>query len=162
MRKREDLWEIEWKQLRQYYGDMRDGRNGVRTSGWNGKNWVDGGTGNSRDGNKTPYDGMVDGENRNQRREGSGNRGRERKITRFPVPLPSRSRPDHFFFPSRLLPRVSLFSWSIELLAHASRQFVPKIMNLSVRFIRVLFCSSLRESVAGGGIRPRSEAPCRY
>ena len=44
----------------------------MRTSGWDGNNWVDGGTGNvgkgadsgtgnSRDGNKTPYDGMADG-----------------------------------------------------------------------------------------------------
>ena len=44
----------------------------MRTSGWDGNNWVDGGTGNvgkgadsgtgnSRDGNKTPYDGMVGG-----------------------------------------------------------------------------------------------------
>ena len=56
---------------------------------------ADSGTGNSRDGNKTPYDGMVDGGNRNQRREGSGNRGRERKLTRFPVPVPTTfSRPD--------------------------------------------------------------------
>ena len=68
---------------------------------------ADSGTGNSRDGNKKPYDGMVDGGNRNQRQEGSANRGRERKITRFPVSVPSRSCPDHFF-PCRLLPRVSL------------------------------------------------------
>ena len=56
---------------------------------------ADSGTGNSRDGNKTSHDGMVDGENGNQPREGSGNRGRERKITRFPVPVPTTfSRPD--------------------------------------------------------------------
>lgn len=39
-------------------------------------------TGNSREGNKTPYGRMVDGGNTNQRREGSGNRCRERETTR--------------------------------------------------------------------------------
>ena len=32
-----------------------------------------------------------------------------------------------------------LFSWSMELLAFASRQFAPKIVDLSVRFIRFFF-----------------------
>ena len=36
-----------------------------------------------------------------------------------------------------------LLSWSMELLAFASRQFAPKIVNLSVRFIRNVFYSSL-------------------
>ena len=40
---------------------------------------------------------------------------------------------------------TKLFSWSIELLAFASRQFAPKIVDMSVRFIRIL--------------RLRSEAP---
>ena len=44
-------------------------------------------TGNSRGENKTPCGGMVVGGNRNQRREGSGNRGHERKITWFAVPV---------------------------------------------------------------------------
>ena len=35
-----------------------------------------------------------------------------------------------------------LFSWSMELLAFASRQFAPKMVDLSVRFIRILFYSS--------------------
>ena len=56
---------------------------------------------------KTPYGGMVDGGNINQRRERSGNCGRERNITRFSVPVPSRSRPD-YIFPSSPLPRVPL------------------------------------------------------
>ena len=78
---------------------MRERRDGMGTTGLTvGRETVgkgaDSGTGNSRDGNKTPYDGMVDGGNRNQRPEGSGNRGRERKITRFlfpsrPVPVPT-------------------------------------------------------------------------
>ena len=46
-------------------------------------------TGNSRGRNDKTYDAMVDVDNRNQQREGSGNRGRERKITRFPVPVPT-------------------------------------------------------------------------
>ena len=50
-------------------------------------------TRNSRDGNRTRCVGMVDGGNKNQRRERSGNRGWERDVTRFPVPVPSRSRP---------------------------------------------------------------------
>ena len=53
---------------------------------------------------------------------------------------------------------------SMELLAFASRQFAPKIVDLSVRFIRVLFYwyySTLCASVAGGGSRPRNEAPLR-
>ena len=45
-------------------------------------------------------------------------------------------------------------------LAFRSRQFAPKIVGPSVRFIRISFCSSLSASVAGGGSRPRSEAPC--
>ena len=56
-----------------------------------------------------------------------------------------------------------LLSWSIELLAFASRQFAPRIVDLSVRFIHLFaLCSvtSLWASVAGGGSRPRSEAPC--
>ena len=32
-----------------------------------------------------------------------------------------------------------LFFWSKELLAFASRQFAPKIVALSVRFVRILF-----------------------
>ena len=32
-----------------------------------------------------------------------------------------------------------LFPWSKELLAFVSRQFAPKIMDLSVRFIRIFF-----------------------
>ena len=44
-------------------------------------NWADSGTGNCRDGNKTPYGGMVNGGNRNRGRDGSGTRGRERKTT---------------------------------------------------------------------------------
>ena len=49
----------------------------------------------------------VDDGNRNQRRDGSGTRGRERKITWVPVSVPYRSRPDQVF-PSRLLHRVPL------------------------------------------------------
>ena len=81
--------------------EMRDGRNCVRTSGWEGTTGqtVSIGTGNSRDGNKTQYGGMVDGGNRNQRRDGQGTRGRERTITWFPVPVPYRSRPDHISHP---------------------------------------------------------------
>ena len=41
----------------------------------------------TRDGNKTPY-GTVDGGKRNQGHERSENRGRERNITSFPVPVP--------------------------------------------------------------------------
>ena len=33
-----------------------------------------------------------------------------------------------------------LFSWSMELLEYASRQFALKFMDLSVRFVRILFC----------------------
>ena len=36
-----------------------------------------------------------------------------------------------------------LLSWSIEHLALATCQFAPKIVDLSVRFIRILLCSSL-------------------
>ena len=43
-----------------------------------------------------------------------------------------------------------------------NRQFAPKTMttSLSASFIRILFDSSLWASVAGGGSRQRSEAPC--
>ena len=57
-------------------------------------NWADSGTGNSGGGNKTPYSGMLDDGNRNQRRDGSGTRGRERMITWLPVPVLYRFRPD--------------------------------------------------------------------
>ena len=42
----------------------------------------------TRDGNKTSYGGTVDGGKRNQGHERSENRGRERNITPFPVPVP--------------------------------------------------------------------------
>ena len=65
-----------------------------QTVGWDTVgNWADSETGNSRDGNKTPYGGMVDGGNRNQVRDGSGIRGREQKTTRVPVPVPYRTVP---------------------------------------------------------------------
>ena len=32
-----------------------------------------------------------------------------------------------------------LLSWTMELLTFASRQYAPKIVDLSVRFIRILF-----------------------
>ena len=65
---------------------MWERRDGMGTTGQTvGRETVgkgaDSGTENSRDGNKTPYDGMVDGGNRNQRPEGLGKRGRKRKIT---------------------------------------------------------------------------------
>ena len=75
---------------------------------------MDGGTGNSREGGGQ-WDGkqsgreqdalrreMVGGGNRVQRREGSGNRGRELNITLFPVPVPSN--------PSRPLFPVAIFT----------------------------------------------------
>ena len=84
-----------------------DGRICVRTSGGDGNSWEESGTGNSRDGNETPYVGMVLGGNRNQRRERSGNRDRERNITRVPVPVLFLSRP-HFPVP-RLTARAPGF-----------------------------------------------------
>ena len=61
-------------------------------------NWVDSiGTENSRNGNKTPYGGMVDGGNRNQLRDGSGTRGRERKTARFLVLVPTTFSRTHFY-----------------------------------------------------------------
>ena len=72
---------IEWEKL------FAKRRNGMETIGQSG-------TGNSQDENTTPYGGMVDGGNRNQGRHGSGTRGRERKTTLFPVPVPYHSRPD--------------------------------------------------------------------
>ena len=57
-----------------------------------------------------------------------------------------------------------LFSWSVELLASASRQLAkklgPLIMNLSARFIHISLYSSLWASVACVRSRPGSEAPC--
>ena len=70
----------------------------MQTSGWDGNNWADGGTGNSWeedgqcDGNKTTYARMVDGGNRNQGRDGSGTCGREQKATWLPVLVPYPSR----------------------------------------------------------------------
>ena len=49
----------------------------------------------------------------------------------------------------------------MELLALASRRFAPEIVDLSVRFIRILLCSS-RASAAGGVSHLRSEAHCVY
>ena len=49
---------------------------------------------------------MVDRGTRNQGRDGSETRGRERKTTWFPVPVPYRSRLD-YIFPSRPLPRAT-------------------------------------------------------
>ena len=54
---------------------------------------------NTRYGNKTPYGGTVDGGNRKQGRGLSGNRGRERNTTRFPIPDPFQFRP-HFPVPT--------------------------------------------------------------
>ena len=68
--------------------------------------------------------------------------------------------------PVRYFPYVhaasGLLSWSMELLAFARRQFAPKIVDVSVRFIRILLYYFLWASVAGGGSRPPSEAPCIY
>ena len=50
----------------------------------------------------------------------------------------------------------------MEFLAFATRQFAPKIVDLSVRFSRILFYSSMCANAAGGGNRPRSEAPGKY
>ena len=85
---------------------MCERRNGVGTTGQAmGRETVGKGTGsgtvNIRDGNKTPFSGTVDCGNRNQGRERSGNRGRERSITRFPVPAPT-------IFSCLDLPRVPL------------------------------------------------------
>ena len=89
---------------------MRDGKktvcehkDGTGTTGQAVKREKDGkGTGsgavNTRDGNKTRYGGMVDGGNRNQGRERSGSRGRERMSNGFPFPFPSRPVP--FPFPT--------------------------------------------------------------
>ena len=57
--------------------------------------------------------------------------------------------------------RIRVVSWVTELLTFASRQFAPKIVDLSVRFFRIVFNSPLRARVVDGGSRPRSEAPCR-
>ena len=53
-----------------------------------------------------------------------------------------------------------LFYWNMELFAFASRHVAPNIMGHSIRFIRILLCSSLWASVAGRGSRPRCEPPC--
>ena len=75
---------------------------------------ADSGTGNSRDKTKTPYDGMVDGGNRNQRRGGSGNLVGNEKSRGFPFPsrsvlVPTTfSRPDVYCaYPSASLTRVT-------------------------------------------------------
>ena len=46
------------------------------------------------------------------------------------------------FYVLRACTRPALFSWSMELLAFASRQFAPKIVDLSARFIRSHFAQS--------------------
>ena len=74
----------------------------MRTSGLDGKNREDGGTqgnreavksgtGNSRDGNKTSYDRMIEGRDKTQRQEGLGNRGRAQNshCASRPVPVPT-------------------------------------------------------------------------
>ena len=74
----------------------------MRTPEWGGDNWADGGTGkvgntqyggaeNSRDGNKMPYLGPVDGGNRDRGREGAG---KSRSGTKYT--LDSLSRPNPF------------------------------------------------------------------
>ena len=73
--------------------EMRDGRNCVRTSGWDGNIWANSGTGNSRDGSKIPYGWMLDGGNRNQRRDKSELAVRNEISHGFPY----RFRPNHIF-----------------------------------------------------------------
>ena len=52
-----------------------------------------------------------------------------------------------------------LFSWNMELLAFAGRQFAPKSIDLSVPFShRILFNSSCERGVS----RPRGEAPSTW
>ena len=72
-------------------------------------NWADSGTGNSRDGNKTPYVGMVNGGDRNQQgSDGLGTRGLENEPKLgFPfsraVSFPSRP---HFPVPTFTVPLI--------------------------------------------------------
>ena len=70
MEKREN-----WRQKECKIASAIDERNCART-GRDGKAGLRLGRENSRDGKKTPYVGMVDGGNKNQLRERSGNRGR--------------------------------------------------------------------------------------
>ena len=74
---------------------------------------------------------------------------------------PCNCRREHYFLES--LP-VFFFAF-LELLTFASRQFAPKIVDLSVRLLHsrfVPFFLVSDRSVAGGGTRPQSEAPCIY
>ena len=48
----------------------------------------------------------------------------------------------YFFFISNTHAASELLSWSMELLAFGSRQFAPRIVDLSVRFIRISFAAS--------------------
>lgn len=62
--------------------------------------------------------------------------------------------------PNTTLAASELFSWRMELLTFASRQFTPKSMDLSVHFSCLHNVLSSLMSAADGGRRPRSEAPC--
>ena len=53
-----------------------------------------------------------------------------------------------------------LSSWTMELLAFASRQFTPKTIDLSIRFIRSHIVQSFLVNERTG--RPRIEAPCTF
>ena len=55
---------------------MRDGRNCVQTSGWDGNKWVDGGTGNSREGG-----GQCDGKQSRREQDALRRDGRRREQT---------------------------------------------------------------------------------
>ena len=83
----------------------------MQTSGWNGNNWADGGTG--KVGN-TPYGGTGTicrkwgrGTVGTETNVGKGSEicRRERNTPGIPVPVPIRSRTDHIF-PTQPLPRV--------------------------------------------------------
>ena len=55
-----------------------------------------------------------------------------------------------------------LFSWNIELLVFASRQIAPKIVDLSVRFIRILFYSCQRAQRAAEAARGAKHRVSKY
>ena len=88
--------------------EMRDGSKSVRTSGWDGNSWPGNGTGNNREGTRK-RDGKHSGREQYTLRRDGGRweqkptTGAVRKsrwgtnITRFPVPVSFRSRPDHMF-----------------------------------------------------------------
>ena len=88
------------------------------------------------------------------------NRSRSSLADVMMLPVPCCFSPSFLFRPC--MRRQGLFSWTMELLPSASRQFAPKTMDLSVRFIPWHFVQFFLVSERSGRRKPPADRSTLY